>query len=60
MNNHAKFMARGKCDTAVEGREVRTDERAVDYNGREEMKWNGWRIMWVDQAQKRNEVEEGG
>lgn len=54
MNNHAKFMARGNYDTAVEGREVRTDEQAVDYNGREEMKWNGWRIMWVDQAQKRN------
>lgn len=31
MNNHAKFMTRGKCDTAVEGQEVRTDERAVDY-----------------------------
>lgn len=32
MNNHAEFMARGKCDTAVKGWEVRTDERAVDYN----------------------------
>lgn len=27
--NHAKFMARGKSDTAVEGQEVRTDKRAT-------------------------------
>lgn len=60
MENHGKFMAQGKCDTAVEGQEVSTDDRAADDDGREEMKWNGWRIMWVDQTQKRNEVGEGG
>lgn len=30
--------------------------RAVDCDGGEKMKWNGWRIMWVYQTQKRNEV----
>lgn len=53
-------MAWGKCDTTVEGQEVSTDDRAADDDGREEMEWNGWRIMWVDQTQKRNEVGEGG
>lgn len=53
-------MAWGKCDTAVEGQEVSTDDRVANDDCREEMKWNGWRIMWVDQTQKRNEVGEGG
>ncbi len=51
MNNHAKFMARGKSDTAVEGQEVRKDERAVEWDG-SEMKRDGWKIMWVDEAEE--------
>lgn len=35
MNNHVKFMAGGKSDTAVEGQEVRKDERAAECNGME-------------------------
>lgn len=35
MNNHVKFMARGKSDTAVEGQEVGKDERAAECNGME-------------------------
>lgn len=27
--NHAKFMAKGKSDTAVEGQEVRKDKKAT-------------------------------
>lgn len=47
-------MARGKSDTAVEGQEVRKDERAVERDGRE-MKRNGWRIMWVEKAEEEDE-----
>lgn len=42
MNNHVKFMARGKSDTAVEGQEVGKDERAAECNGME-TKRNGRR-----------------
>lgn len=59
MKIHAKFMARGESDTTVEGQEVRTDERAMEWDGRE-MKRNGWRIMWVDIAEEEEEwVDEG-
>lgn len=52
-------MARGESDTTVEGQEVRTDERAMEWDGRE-MKRNGWRIMWVDIAEEEEEwVDEG-
>lgn len=64
MNNHAKFMARGKSDTTVEGQEVRKDENAMEWDGRG-MKRNGWWIMWVDKTDeeeewvKEEEQEEG-
>lgn len=35
MNRHAKFMAKGKSYTAVEGQEVRSDERTTEQDGRE-------------------------
>lgn len=50
MNSHVKFMARGKSDTAVEGQEVRKDERGAGCNGIE-TKRNGRGIMWVDEAE---------
>lgn len=54
-------MARGKSDTAVEGQEVRKDERAVEWDGRE-MRRNGWRIMWVEKAEEervKEDMQEG-
>lgn len=52
-------MARGKSDTvAVEGQEVRKDERAVEWDGRE-MRSNGWRIMWVERSRGGGEGEGG-
>ena len=50
-------MAREKSDTAVKGQEVRKDERAMEWDGRE-IKRNGLRILWVEKAEE--EDGEGG
>lgn len=51
MNSHVKFMAEGKSDTAVEGQEVRKDERGAECDGTE-TKRNGRGIMWASEVGK--------
>lgn len=46
-------MAWGKSDTAVEGHEVRKDEIAVEWEGREMR-----RIMWVEKAEEERVKED--